>query len=145
MALAGPRKLDRRGHHVVEEEAGVAAGAVIWDGAQVVVNAAGYLAPGTVAATHRKAAVARIDTIDGKVDNTGGVNGAKRCRIMFGIFPMKIGAGGDALTQADRETDVFVMDDETVGKTNAGGNTRSKAGKLVDVDEGYAWVSYLRD
>ena len=142
MALAGPRKLDRRGSHVVEEEAGVGANAVIWDGALVVVNAAGFLVPGTVAATHKKAAIARIDNIDGKVDNTGGANGAKRCRIMFGIYPMKIGAGGDALVEADRESLVYVMDDETVGKVSTG---RSAAGKLVDVDEGFAWVNFLRD
>lgn len=141
MPLTGPRKLDRRGSHVVEEEVDVAANTVIYSGQLVVVNTAGYLVPGSEAATHRKAAVASVDNIDGKVDNTGGAAGAKRCRILYGIFPFKSGTSGDAIVVTDRELDCYVIDDETVGKTNPGGNTRSVAGKIVDVDADGVWVS----
>lgn len=54
-------------------------------------------------------------------------------------YCLKIGTAGDALTLSDVEADVYVIDDQTVGKTHAT-NTRPRAGVLKDVTSEGAWV-----
>lgn len=56
-------------------------------------------------------------------------------------FCFKIGTAGDALTRADIGAAVYVIDDQTVGKTHAT-NTRPKAGVLRDVTSEGAWIQF---
>jgi hypothetical protein len=113
----------------------VAANAVLFAGALAAVNATGFATPGAVAATLKGAG-----RVEATVDNTGGADGAKSVTIKRGVFKFK-NHGADAITQADLLADCFIVDDETVAKTN-GGNTRSKAGKIVEVEATGVWVEF---
>ncbi len=119
--------------------AGVAAGAVCFQGGLAIL-AAGFARAGRVgqggdaaaqaadAATYRAAGVFQTSV-------TGGAgNGDVRVDIQEGRWLFKNGGGGDALTVADRGRRCFVIDDETVGKTNPN-STRAIAGAVVDVDD----------
>lgn len=61
-------------------------------------------------------------------DNTGGANGAIIAPVQQGIFAMHVGTAGDALAQADLFAPVYLVDDNTVGKTDGGATPRSLAG-----------------
>lgn len=64
---------------------------------------------------------------------TGHADGAILAGVEQGILPWNIGSAGDALTQADAGSIVYIIDNQTVGKTDGSG-TRSPAGVL-------AWVA----
>lgn len=114
----------------------VLANAKIFAGALVALTAAGYATPGAVSTTLKKPGRAR-DT----VDNTGGANGAKTVEIEYGCFAYANSAAGDAITIADIGASAYIVDDQTVAKTNGGG-TRSVAGEIVDVDSAGVWVKF---
>lgn len=112
----------------------VAANAVIFAGAQVVANATGYGAPGSVATT-----LTYLGRAEEKVDNTGGADGAKTVMVRRGkAFKFK-NYGADPVTQASLGKACYIVDDETVAATN-GGNTRSASGKVVGLDADGVWV-----
>jgi hypothetical protein len=111
----------------------VAANARIFAGSLVVVNAAGYAAPGSTANNVR--AAGRAEHL---ADNTGGANGDIEILVSRGTFKFKNSAT-DPVTQADLLADCYIEDDETVAKTN-GGNTRSRAGTIVDLESDGVWV-----
>ena len=52
-----------------------------------------------------------------------------------GVFDFENSSGADAITKAQIGSDCYVVDDQTVAKTN-GTNTRSVAGKVFDVTDG---------
>jgi hypothetical protein len=122
------RKADSEFYHVP-----VAASAVIYAGA-LVVNNAGYAAPGSVATT-----LVALGRAEESVDNTGGANGAKSVTVRRGVFKFKNSSAGDAIGLTELGKDVYIVDDETVAKTN-GTNTRSVAGKVRGVDSDGVWV-----
>lgn len=116
----------------------VAADAVIWAGAGVVMNA-GYLAPATTAT-----GLLTTGRAEESVDNTGGANGAKSCRVRGGVFPFNNSAAADAIAKDDIEKECFWVDDQTVALTDGTG-TRSRAGVIFDVEsDGQVWVDTLR-
>lgn len=106
----------------------------IYRGALCVLNA-GYLAPGTVA-TGLIAVGVRCKEAS---VNAGADGAVKDVEVEAGIFPFKNSGAGDAIAQADVGADCYIVDDETVAKTN-GTNTRSRAGKIVAVDANWVWV-----
>ena len=112
----------------------MAAGVKIFEGSLSALTAAGYATPGAVSATLKKPGRARAT-----VDNTGGAAGAKTVEIEYGCFQFANSAAGDAITAADIGSDCYVVDDQTVAKTN-GTDTRSKAGTVFDVDAQGVWV-----
>jgi len=61
------------------------------------------------------------------------IGGEKRIKIRRGTFGWANATGGDEITAADVESDCFVLNDQTVAKTDGGG-TRSKAGRVVAVE-----------
>lgn len=68
------------------------------------------------------AATDRVAGIAAKtVDNTGGAAGDKTIEVLRGAFPFHSDTGGNAVTQADVMTLVYVLDDNTVTKNNASG------------------------
>ena len=63
----------------------------------------------------------------------------ERVAVLPGTFKFA-NLAADAIAQADVGTDCYIVDDQTVAKTN-GGNTRSRAGKVIDIDADGVWVS----
>jgi hypothetical protein len=143
VALTAPRRTAQRAT-VREHHFGVKAGVSIHAGALLIL-AAGFLRPAREgqgadnaakaadAATYRTVGIAADSIVGGAAD------GAVTLDVSSGIFSFAMGGGGDALTDADVGRACFVIDDQTVGKTNPN-STRCVAGCLVDVVDGFAWV-----
>jgi hypothetical protein len=114
---------------------GVAAGVKIFQGGLTCLSATGYATPGAVATTLVADGMALAT-----VDNSDGAAGAVTIEIEKGVFRFKNSAAADAITRAEIGDDCYIVDDETVAKTD-GGTTRSKAGEIVDVDAQGVWVA----
>ena len=134
MALSSDRKTPRRSGDT--RVFGVAAGAAIHAGALTCINSSGYAVPGSVSTALK--AVGRACESE---DNASGANGVRSVRVETGIFRFNNSAAADEITAADISADCFVVDDETVAKTN-GSSTRSVAGKVFDVDDQGVWVQF---
>ncbi len=113
----------------------VAAGAKIFAGALVVLDAAGNAAPAATATGLTARGVAQE-----QVDNSGGGAGDLTVRTRAGIFPF---ANDGSVSRADIGGTAWIVDDQTVanndGDTGAG-PTRSVAGTIVDVNADGVWV-----
>lgn len=132
MALTKDRDTQRRdGDHYSDP---VAAATRIHAGALVALDASGNAVPATATATQRTRGVAQE-----AVDNSAGAAGDKRVLIRRGVFRFTNSAGGDLIARADIGADCYVVDDETVAKTNGSG-ARPKAGVIRDVDATGVWV-----
>lgn len=112
----------------------VAAGVKIFAGALVALNAAGYLVPGSVSTTLRYQGRA-----EEFYDNTAGVDGAKKVAVRRNLAFKFANHPADPVAQADVGNTVYIVDDQTVAKTN-GVNTRSAAGKLLAIDADGVWI-----
>lgn len=112
----------------------VAAAVKIYQGSLVCLSATGYATPGAVATTLVADGMA-LET----VDNSAGAAGDKTVEVRKGTFQFKNSAAADAITIAEIGDDCYVVDDQTVAKTN-GTATRSVAGKIMDVDAQGVWV-----
>jgi hypothetical protein len=106
----------------------MAAAMLIYQGALVALNATGYVSKGVVATTLKQ-----FGRAEETVDNSAGAAGAKDITVRPGIFRWANSAAADLITIAEIEIDCFIVDDQTVAKTN-GTSTRSRAGKVVGVD-----------
>jgi hypothetical protein len=111
----------------------MAASTTIWQGSMVAVNAAGNAIPGSTSTTIKRAGRAEA------TKTNSGAAGAELIRIQRGCFRYGNSTAGDAITNADRYADCYIVDDQTVAKTDGTG-TRSVAGKVVDVDSIGVWV-----
>lgn len=112
----------------------MAAGAKIYAGALVAANATGYAAPGSTATT-----LTYLGRAEEQVDNTGGADGDLTVPVRRRkAFKFK-NEGGDPVTQAELGKSCYIVDDETVAKTD-GGATRSAAGTVIAVDSDGVWV-----
>jgi hypothetical protein len=115
---------------------GIAANKKIFAGSLVARDAAGNATPGAAATT-----LIGVGRAAETVDNTGGAAGALQVPIDKGTFHFANSAG-DPITVADIGNTCYIEDDETVSKTNAGGNTQSVAGTIYDVDANGVWVQF---
>jgi hypothetical protein len=132
MALAADRNTPMKDAEIVSVP--VAANAVIYAGAIVVANASGYAAPGSMAAN-----LTYLGRADRYVDNTGGANGDKTALVRRGkAFKWK-NSSSDALTQAELGKICYIVDDETVAKTD-GTSSRSAAGIVLGIEADGVWV-----
>jgi len=111
----------------------VAANTKIYAGAFVAVDADGNAVPGSES-TGIKAA-GRADEF---VDNTDGSAGDKHILVRRGVFKWKNSAV-DPITSSDILGICYIVDDETVARTDGTG-TRSEAGKVLEVDSDGVWV-----
>ena len=100
----------------------------------IAVLNAGYAAPGTTAT-----GLIAIGRFEETVDNTAGSNGDVSVQVKRGTFKFGNSSAGDLIAQADVGADCYIVDDQTVAKTN-GTNTRSVAGKIIAVDADGVWV-----
>jgi len=110
----------------------VKANTKIFQGTLVVVDA-GYAAPGRTALNLRV-----VGRAEETADNTGGANGAVSVLVRPGVFKFD-NDPADAIGQADLWADCFITDDQTVCRTN-GVNTKSRAGRVVDIEPDGVWV-----
>lgn len=131
--LAADRSTPRR--DAVEFEYPVLASAKLFAGAIVGFNAgAAFVSRGATSTTFKPVGVAQA-----LADNSAGANGAINVRVRRGCFRFANSSAGDLITLADVGSDCYVVDDQTVAKTN-GTSTRSVAGKVRDVDADGVWV-----
>ena len=112
----------------------VAAGKHIYTGAAVVIQPDGFAAPGRTATGLKSVGVAQE-----AADNTAGGNGAIMVKVRRGCFAMKQGA--DPVTLADFGNPCYLVDDQTIAKTDGAG-TRSQAGIVRAVDRDGVWVEF---
>lgn len=113
----------------------VGANAKIFAGALVAANATGFGVPGSTAAT-----LTYLGRAQEYIDNTGGADGAVSVRVRRLRAFYWLNSGSDPVTQASLGKPCYIVDDATVSKTNAGGNTQSVAGTVIGVDAGGVWV-----
>lgn len=125
-ALTGPRDTKRREGDFREPVATTKC----WQGGMVCLDAG--------------AAVAGVTDTGlvciGVAQNTAEIG--ERVRTKRGVFRFGNSASGDLIAAADIGADCYIVDDQTVAKTH-GTNTRSKAGKVFDVDAAGVWVEFV--
>ena len=133
-ALTGDRSTPMRSGEVVVLP--VAGTKKIFAGSLVARDASGYATPGATATTLLGAGRA-----EAQADNSAGSSGDMTVEIRKGVFRFGNSSAGDAITRAEIGTDCYIVDDQTVAKTNGTG-TRSVAGKVFDVDTDGVWVRF---
>jgi len=129
-ALTAPRLVSEKAG--LTSTAPVAAATTIFLGALVVMDG-GVAKPGFTGLN-----LVVLGLSEETVDNSGGAAGAKNVTTRRGCWRF-VNLAADALTAADIGKDAYLVDDQTVAKTS-GANTRSIAGKVVDVDAIGAWI-----
>lgn len=111
----------------------MAATVKIWGGSLIMRNAAGYLTKGATAT-----GCVGVGRAEKTVDNTGAA-GAASVEYRLGTFLFANSAAGDLITIADIGKACFIVDDQTVAKTD-GTATRSRAGIVDAVEATGVWV-----
>ncbi len=113
-----------------------AAAKTFYAGSIVAIDASGNATPGATATTLKSPGRCPV-----AVDNSAGIAGAENVEMEKGTFLFANSAAGDLITRADIGNDCYIVDDQTVAKTN-GTNTRSVAGKIFDVGAAGVWVTF---
>jgi hypothetical protein len=106
----------------------MAAAAKIFAGSIVMRNATGYATKGATALGLRGAGIAQE-----QVDNSAGSAGDLSITVREGVYRVGNSAAADEIVDDDIGKLCYVVDDQTVAKTN-GSNTRSVAGIVAGVD-----------
>ncbi|MDQ2823025.1 MAG: hypothetical protein M3Y65_22040 [Pseudomonadota bacterium] len=132
MALNASRNTPYKDGHLLPFA--LAAGAKIYAGALVCLNAAGYLVPGSASPTLKY--VGRADDF---ADNTAGADGQKVVTVRRRKAFKFVNSSVDPVAQVDLNNTVYIVDDQTVAKTNGTG-TRSAAGRLVGIEPDGVWI-----
>lgn len=112
----------------------VAAAVTVHAGAMMVLNATGYAQPATTAT-----GLVILGRAEEAIDNADGADGDETVTVRRGVFRWENSAGADELTRAQIGDSCYIVDDQTVAKTDATG-TRSVAGVVVDLDDDGVWV-----
>lgn len=115
-------------------EGPVAASQMIFAGALVMRNAAGFLVRGSTATD-----LIGVGRAQHQVDNSAGSAGDATLQYRPGLFRFANSASSDEITIAEIGKPCFVVDDQTVAKTDGAG-TRSPAGFVEMVDDHGVWV-----
>ena len=131
-ALAKDRNTARRAGDQFSDP--VAASTLIYEGALVCLNASGNAVPGSTATGLVPRGVA-----EARADNSAGSAGDIQVSTRSGFFRFGNSASADEITRAEIGDTAYIVDDQTVAKTD-GTSTRSAAGKIVDVDSVGVWV-----
>lgn len=114
---------------------GLLANAKVYAGAIAVLTSAG-VARSAYTATGLKC----IGYFEDGYDNTGGADNAVFASVKKDVLLCVNSISTDALTTSDINAVCYLVDDQTVAKTN-GTNTRSAAGRVVDVTPDGVWVA----
>jgi hypothetical protein len=113
-----------------------AAAQLIYAGAIVMRNAAGFLVKGVTAT-----GLVGVGRAEALVNNAAGAAGDLVVDYAPGTFRFGNSAAADEITAADIGNVCYAVDDQTVAKTHAT-NTRSPAGTIEDVDAYGVWVRF---
>jgi hypothetical protein len=130
VALSESKAVRQRAAGDLEDVLG--ANQTVYAGSLLMRNASGHLIKGAVATGSFGVGVA----VKAGSSTTAGVT---RQRYREGVFLFVNSTGGDAIAQADVGAVCYIVDDQTVAKTN-GGSTRSPAGAIRAVDTQGVWV-----
>lgn len=107
---------------------------------KILLGAIAVLDAGFVAPARAATGLIALGIAEETVDNTDGADGAIFAPIRQGTFQCFNSGGTETITQTDVGKDCFLVDDQTVAKTDDTGK-RSRAGKIVQVDPtGLVWV-----
>lgn len=131
-ALTSERNTRRREGELRVEP--LASSAKIWAGSLVMRDASGYLTCGTAAAGG-----IGLGRAEATVDNSTGASGAKTVEYRRGFFGFANAGGADLIGQADVGQLCYIVDDQTVAKTD-GSASRSPAGIVDGIEGGIVWV-----
>jgi hypothetical protein len=110
------------------------AAALAYAGGIAVLDASGWCKPAVTAT-----GLICVGRFDERVDNSDGDNGDLSARVRAGTFRFANSADADEITQAEIGDNCYLVDDQTVAKTD-GSSTRSKAGRIMQVDAQGVWV-----
>lgn len=132
-ALTAPRNTPWRSGDTNNDP--IAAGANIHAGGITAINAAGYLVPASTSTTLTARGVAQAS-----VDNSAGADGDQTVDSDRGVHHFG-NEGTDPVARTDIGSNCYLVDDQTVAKTDGTG-TRSIAGKVIDVDANGVWVEF---
>jgi hypothetical protein len=135
-ALAQERLTDFAGTVPSRGTYPVAASTKIFKGSIVCLNASGNAIPGDDIAA---GATITVGKASATIDNTSGAAGDVDVEVEFGVFGWENSGGAEEITAADIGTVVFVVDDQTVGETNAGA-TLIAAGICTEIRDGQVFV-----
>lgn len=127
-----------RRHPIENLILGVAASTTIYGGTLVAVNASGFAVPASADRTLRVMGVAEFGAV-------GTTNGAVKIAVRREVALFGNSASTDAITVADIDRHVFVVDDNTVARTPGTGNVRPLAGRVIDVTTDGVWVEVGAD
>jgi hypothetical protein len=108
----------------------------VYLGGIVVLASAGNAEAGSTATG--KVAVGRAAET---VDNSAGSAGDLGVEVEIGTFQYANSASADLITTAQIGSNCYIVDDQTVAKTDASG-TRSVGGVIFDVDANGVWVTF---
>lgn len=115
----------------------MAAATRIYGGTIVCLNASGLAVPGSTSTTLKA-----VGQAEATFDNSAGAASALAVNVeRDGWYRYANSSAGDQIALADVGADCFIVDDQTVAKTN-GGSTRSVAGVIRDVDAQGVWISF---
>jgi hypothetical protein len=112
----------------------VAAAVICRAGGIAVLDASGDVKPAVTAT-----GLVCVGRFQETVDNSAGSAAGVKAKVRAGVFRFGNSAAGDAITKAEIGDTCYLVDDQTVAKTDGTG-TRSAAGKIVDVDSAGVWV-----
>jgi len=115
---------------------GVADGAKIFHGAIVCKNATGYAVKGSADNT-----LIPLGISEQFVDNTDGGDGDLTVSVREGVFKCDNSGAADEITIAELGQTCYIVDDQTVAKTNGAG-ARPAAGYIRAVDDDGVWVEF---
>lgn len=117
----------RRGHPV-------AANALCRAGTIAVIDANGFAKEGETAL-----GLVAVGIFEHLVDNRSRADGEQTAQVLRGFARLENSGDSDQLTAADIGRRCFIVDNQTVAKTNGAG-TRSPAGIVDGVDDLGVWV-----
>jgi hypothetical protein len=123
-ALTSGRRNDRYGHHALPDLLAIPlkGGIKVYKGAMMAITAAGILTNASADVTLKVVGSSEHD-----YDTTGLSDGDLVGQVRRGAFHYKNSAAGDAIAQAEYLKTVYVVDNQTVAKTDGTG-TRPAAG-----------------
>lgn len=130
-ALTANRNTPRRETPEIESHP-IKGGVTIFAGALVCLDAAGWAMPG-------QPGVGLVTVGRAEHKGSAATNGEANVRTRRGVFQVANSGGADAITRAEIGDPAYLVDDQTVAKTN-GTNTRSVAGTIRDVDAQGVWI-----
>ena len=112
----------------------VAADVRVFAGGMVALNADGDAVGAAASSDH--VVVGRAEE---SVNNLGGAAGDVSVRVRRGVFLYANSTAADEIVRTDINATAYVVDVETLAKTNGTG-TRPAAGTILDVEERGVWV-----